>query len=105
MKSLIFALMMSISIPVLAGGPQGNRHNHVDGRHYTHGHWRHSHSGQWEWVVPAIIGGVIVYQASRPPAPPPVIVQQETVVGERCSPWTEVLNGDGSITRTRTCTK
>jgi len=78
------------------------QHHH----HHAHGRWRQGSNG-WEWVVPAVIGGVIVWQATRPPEPQ-VIVQQQVVVpaaDANCSPWTEIQNADGTITRTRTCSK
>ena len=76
--------------------------------HHGHGHWRPAPSGGWNWVVPAVIGGAIVYEATRPPVviqqPQPVIIQQNRVINDsNCSPWTEVQNSDGTITRTRTC--
>lgn len=96
-KFLITFCLIALTVPAFASGPHGG----FDGRHYTHGHWRHSH-GHWEWVVPAIIGGVIVHQITKPPEP--VVVEQQTVIVEsKCSPWTEIQNADGSITRTRTC--
>jgi hypothetical protein len=58
-------------------------------------------------MVPAIIGGAVVYEISKnqPAQPqPPIIVQQQTVpLQQNCSPWTETQHSDGSITRTRTC--
>ena len=75
-------------------------------------HWRHGggayyyHPG-YGWAVPALIGGAIVYEATRPPVviqQPPVIIQQPTPQSN-CSPWTEIQNPDGTITRTRTCTQ
>lgn len=98
MKKLILALLILTSSTAFADVSRG----HYDGRHFTHGHWKHSHNGRWEWVVPVVIGGVIVYQATRPPQP--IVIQQDTVIIEpNCSPWTEIQNPDGSITRTRTC--
>lgn len=71
--------------------------------HHHHGHWRHGGNG-WEWVIPAVIGGVIVYEATRPPVvQQPVIIQQQPQQPQICSPWTEIQNPDGTITRTRTC--
>ena len=78
-----------------------------------HGYWRpHPNGGGWGWVAPAVVGGVIVYEATRPPVyvqpAPPVIVQQQAPVvvqGQNCSPWTQIQNPDGSITMTRTCTQ
>jgi len=84
--------------------------------HHHHGHWQRGGANGWMWVTPAIIGGAVGYQLARnqpivinqqPPVyvngtivNPPVVVQQLP-----CSPWTEILNPDGSITRTRTCTQ
>lgn len=76
--------------------------------HGPHGHWRSYPHGGWGWVVPAVVGGVIVYEATRPPVviqqPQPVIIQQNKVFNDsNCSPWTQIQNSDGSITTTRTC--
>jgi hypothetical protein len=84
--------------------------------HHHHGHWQRGGVNGWMWVAPTIVGGVIGYELARnqpvvinqqPPIyvngnviNPPVVVQQTP-----CSPWTEILNPDGSITRTRTCTQ
>ena len=48
------------------------------------------HGGGWGWVAPALIGGAVVYAATRPPvvvqqppvvvANPPVVVQQPPVM-------------------------
>ena len=73
--------------------------------HGHYGHWRHSSPNGWNWVVPAVVGGVIVYEATRPPVvQQPVIIQQNQVINDsNCSPWTQVQNPDGTITVTRTC--
>lgn len=75
--------------------------------HGEHGHWRPHSGGGWNWVAPAVIGGVIGYEIARPPVyvQPPVVIQQPPVVvqGQNCSPWTQIQNPDGSITYTRTC--
>lgn len=73
--------------------------------HGYHGHWRHSGSNGWNWVVPAVIGGVVVYEITKPPVvQQPVIIQQNQVINDsNCSPWTQVQNSDGTITVTRTC--
>lgn len=41
-------------------------------RHY-HGH---HHNSSWGWVAPALIGGAIVYGATRPSTPPPTVIYQ-----------------------------
>jgi hypothetical protein len=67
MKKLIaiLALLPSLSF---ANGYHGHRHFH-------HRHW-HSPPVH-HWVVPAIIGGAVVYAATRPD---PVVIQQPSVV-------------------------
>lgn len=92
MKKIFFTLLL-ISAPVFA-------------QHHHHGHW-HRSGGGWVWVVPTIIGGVVGYEIAK--SQQPVIVQQPVVVPpptyQTCSPWTEIQNPDGTITRTRTCTQ
>lgn len=50
---------------------------------HRHGGYHHGHGGQgWGWVAPALIGGAVVYAATRPPVvvqQPPVVVQQPPV--------------------------
>ncbi len=104
MKKLFIALTLACAtLPALA---QHHGHGY---RHHGHGHWARPHNG-WTWVVPAVIGGAIVYGATRPD---PVIVQQPVIVqppmqipqAQNCTPWTETQHSDGTITRTRTCTQ
>ena len=97
MKKVLIASLIGLA----AFSAQAQHHHH-------HGHWRPHHGGGWGWVVPAVVGGVIVYEATRPPVvvqQPPVVVQQPPVVVQQqnCSPWTEIRNSDGSVTITRTC--
>ena len=99
MKKLIALVLLTISASAMA--------QHYHGHH---GHWRHyGGPSPWVWVAPAVIGGVIGYEISRSQ---PVVVQQQPVIVQQpvvqqqqqnCSPWTEVQNPDGTITRTRTC--
>ena len=74
-------------------------------QHYHRGfegpHWRYQ-GGNWNWMVPAIVGGVVVYEVTKPPQP---IVIQQTVPVETCTAWTEIQQPDGKIYRERTCTK
>ena len=101
MKKLIALVLLTVSASAMAN-PYHHGHGH------GHGYWQRGYSGGWNWVVPAIIGGAVVYGATRPD---PVIVQQPVIVqpppqnipGQNCSPWTETQNPDGTITRTRTC--
>ena len=102
MKKLIVLLLMTLSAAAMAHGHRGHHG----------GYWARGHGGGWQWMVPTIIGGAIVYEVARQQpiyVQQPVIVQQQPVVGEQlnqsCSPWTETQNPDGTVTRTRTCTK
>ena len=53
---------------------------------YAHDGWRHGgpyvYRAGGDWVGPALIGGIIGYELSRPRyyTPPPVIVQQPPVI-------------------------
>jgi hypothetical protein len=101
MKKLFITLALACAtLPALA-------QHHGHGFHH-HGYWR-PHNNGWAWVAPTIIGGVIGYEISRNQPPvvvqQPVIVQQPMVQSQNCSPWTEVQNPDGTITRTRTCSQ
>ena len=98
MKKVILALALLTSASAFA--------QHY-GHHHGHGHWHRGNNG-WVWVAPTIIGGIIGYEIAR--NQPPVVVQQPVIVQnqglpqvQQCSPWTEIQNPDGTITRTRTC--
>lgn len=73
MKKILVGLFTVLSaLPALA------QHGHHGARH---GH--HHHHGGWGWVVPAVVGGAVVYAVTRPPVivqQPPVIVQQPPAV-------------------------
>ena len=100
MKKIILTLALLASVPAFA--------QHY---HHHHGYWQRG-GNNWMWVAPTIIGGVIGYEIAR--NQPPVVVQQPVIVQnqnlptvqqQQCSPWTEVQNSDGTITRTRTCSQ
>jgi hypothetical protein len=98
MKKVLFALL-------LVSGSAFAQHNDYY-RHEHHGYWQRGGDNGWMWVAPTIIGGVIGYEIAR--NQPPVVVQQPPVIVQNpppkvCSPWTEIQNPDGTITRTRTC--
>jgi hypothetical protein len=76
MKTLIAVLILTISSTAFAQH-HGWRHGH---------HNRHWHSNHG-WVVPALIGGAVVYAATRPD---PIVVQQPNVI---LQPNQVVING------------
>ena len=120
MKKMIALLMLTLSASAAMAQHHGYGHRNLHGHQGHHGHYARGHvGGGWGWTVPAAIGGLIVYQAIRPQ---PLIVQQPSVVYQQapvviqqsdysplqnptCTPWTEVLSSDGSMTRTRTSTQ
>jgi len=93
MKKILFFIVASLfSITVSA--------------QYMHWHSRHGpHYSHDRWVAPLIIGGVIGYELNKSRTNT-VIVQQPTVIIEQtmeCTPWKEIQQYDGTITRERTC--
>lgn len=67
MKRLITMILIGLSASAIA-------------QHHHHGYRGGSYGG-WGWIAPAVIGGAVVYAATRPPVvvqPQPVIVQQPT---------------------------
>ena len=118
MKKIISLLLLTLCASAMAQHPgpgpypdnrYGNRYEHrYQHRHGHQGYWARGYGGGWVWMVPALIGGAIIYEAAR--QQPPVIVQQQPVLVtpqpvQNCTPWTEVQSSDGTITRTRTCTQ
>jgi hypothetical protein len=101
MKKLLVILLMTLCASAMAQ------------RHHGGGYWARGYGGGWQWMVPTIIGGAIVYEVARQQpvyVQQPVIIQQQQPVlvqpqNQSCSPWTETQNLDGTITRTRTCTQ
>jgi len=70
MKRLVALILLTMSLSAMA-------------QHRPYPHHGHSGAHGWGWVVPAVIGGTIVYAATRPPVvvqQPPVVVQQPTDV-------------------------
>ena len=68
MKKILVSLFLLSFSSVAVAGPYGHRHHH-------HRHW-HAPPVH-HWVVPALIGGAVVYAATRPD---PVVVQQPAPV-------------------------
>jgi hypothetical protein len=99
-------LLLALSMLAVVGTANAQWHHHG-------GYYRGGYSNNW--VAPAIIGGVIGYELSRPRYyEPPVVVQQPVIIQQQpvytattasCTVWTETQHADGTITRTRTCTQ
>ena len=99
-------LLLALSMLAVVGTANAQWHHHG-------GYHRGGYSNNW--VAPAIIGGVIGYELSRPRYyEPPVVVQQPVIIQQQpvytattasCTVWTETQHADGTITRTRTCTQ
>ena len=62
-KKFLIVLLMTLSATAMAHGRGG--------------YWARGYGGAWQWMVPTIIGGAIVYEVARQQ---PVIVQQPVVV-------------------------
>ena len=74
MKKLIGIIILSVFASTAMAQHHGG---------YYGGHRYHGGGYGWGWVAPALIGGAVVYAATRPPVvvqQPPVIVQQPPVV-------------------------
>ncbi len=107
-KILAVAVLALASIPAMA------QHYH-HGYRIQHHHHHHHRSPNWGPVIGGAILGAVIYDIYNRPVvvqQPPVVVQQPPVVVQQypqpvqnCTPWTEVQNSDGSITRSRTCTQ
>ena len=93
-------LLLAISMLAVVGTANAQWHHH--GGYYRGGYGNN-------WVAPALIGGVIGYELTRPRYyEPPVVVQQpvySVTPVQNCTVWTETQHADGTITRTRTCTQ
>lgn len=68
MKAILALVLVCLSGTAMAQHHHGFRHHHFHHRHHNH-----------NWIVPALVGGTVVYLATRPD---PVVVQQppQTIV-------------------------
>lgn len=102
MKKIIALLLVFASGAALAGHHRHGWHNH--NHHYRPHHHGHHH-GHHRWVLPAVIGGAVIYGLSR--SGETVLVQPQTQIlvgpNQNCSPWRETQQFDGTIVRERTC--
>lgn len=64
MKRIIALVLLTLSMSVMA-------------QHRPYPHHGHGGGYGWGWVAPALIGGAIVYGATRPANPPPVVYQTQ----------------------------
>lgn len=78
MNKILFSLFTLLFSSLAIAGPH---------HHHRHGHhWRHHNPSVYHWVVPAIVGGAVVYAATRPdpvvaqPQQPVVVTNQYMVV-------------------------
>lgn len=96
MRTMLALILMTVSTLAWAGGPHGHRNHHY-----------HRHHNHWHWVAPAIVSGAVVYHLTRPePLPPPVpYVYYPVPQPSYCTAWTEWMNPDGTVTRSRTCSQ
>jgi hypothetical protein len=77
MKRILAVAILSLSMVGCANA------QHRGGHH--HGH--HHHGGGWGWAVPVLIGGAIVYGATRPADPAPQVIIQTPPPGAiQCPP-------------------
>jgi len=79
-------LLLALSIMTIAGSASAQWHHH--GGYYRGGCW-----GCNNWVAPALIGGVIGYELSRPA---PIVVQQPPVY-IMPTPGTVYVNPPGTL--------
>jgi len=109
MRKTIIALLASLMVtPSIAhhGPPHYTEPWHNINRPPYNYHRHHHPQHGWGWVVPVLIGGVIVgYEWSR--RQQPIIVQQPPVIvypnpNEICSEWREIQY-EGKTFRERTC--
>lgn len=92
MKKIIGFLLLTLS---LSAFPQHHGHKNNYNHYHNHGH-------RYNWVVPAVIGGLVVYGATRQPQNPVIVEQypypQQT---QNCSEWREIyVNGVRYLERT-----
>lgn len=95
MKRILGLLLVSLSLTACA------QHHGHRGHNYQH---HHSHRHSYNWVAPAVIGGLVVYGATRYQAPQPVVVEQYPYpyMHPNCTEWREVYR-DGVRYLERTC--
>lgn len=74
MKKFLAILLFAFTTTAFA---QHRNHGHY---HYHHYHRHHGHGSNMDWLVPAVIGGAVVYGITRAQQPQPVVVQPPPTV-------------------------
>ena len=92
MKKLI------ISIALLSAAVSASAQHHMRGHHHPHSVFKPGIG----WVIPTIVGGVVVYEIVKAQQPQQVVVEKEVVV---CSEWKEIETPEGKLYRERSCSK
>lgn len=91
MKKLLGILLLTLSASAMA------QHH---GYHGHHGYYRGSN---WGWVAPVVIGGAVVYAATRPPVyvQPPIVYTQPSQPYMQAPPvgmhWEEMIDPQTGI--------
>lgn len=96
MRKIVLGLLLAVgSLSVSAQHIYHPGHNHGSYTYrgqastYHHGHHHVHRHGHYGWVVPALIGGAVVYAATRPQ----VIVQEAPVVVQQPTPAVVYIDG------------
>ena len=94
MKPLIASMIAAGSILIAAPALAGHGHYHAHRQHQQIYHHGHNH-----WIVPAIVGGAVVYAITRPPtvvvAPPPAPVAQDIMILDGIAYRRQIMIIDG----------
>ena len=86
MKKILFVLLATFCLTASA----------QYGHHRFHPHPHHVWKPGMGWVIPTIVGGVVVYEIVKAQQPQQVVVEKEVVV---CSEWKEIETADGKLYR------
>lgn len=65
MKKLIALFLITLSVSAMAQHGHGYRQG--PGHGHSHGAWVRGYGSGWGWGVPAVIGGLLVYEAVKQP--------------------------------------
>lgn len=97
-KTLLFALLLSLSLPAVADkrGHHGNYHNHGSSHHHSDNQW------VGPLILGGVIGGVVGYTLSKPSQPTVIYTEKriperyrsEFIYDENCDCYRRVLIED-----------